>query len=182
MDGLNAAGADVFELGLVPTPVAYFAAHHLGCRSAAMITGSHNPGEYNGVKMVVADAALTGDEIQGLRRSIEDGRLASGAGRRSRTDVLDAYVERIAGDAKLARPLRVAVDCGNGVAGVVAPRLFRRLGWGPDEYETWWRRALEAQIGFVQPSSWEGEKVARLCFVNPRTTIDHVRAILGTMA
>jgi phosphomannomutase/phosphoglucomutase len=128
MDGLSAAGADVFELGLVPTPVAYFAAHHLGCRSAAMITGSHNPGEYNGVKMVVADAALTGDEIQGLRRSIEDGRLASGTGRRSRADVLDAYVERIAGDAKLARPLRVAVDCGNGVAGVVAPRLFRRLG------------------------------------------------------
>ena len=60
--------------------------------------------------------------------------------------------------------------------------LFRRLGWGPDDYETWWRRALEAQVGFVQPSSWEGEKVARLCFVNPRTTIDHVQAILGTMA
>jgi glutamate/tyrosine decarboxylase-like PLP-dependent enzyme len=59
--------------------------------------------------------------------------------------------------------------------------LFRRLGWGPEDYETWWRRALEAQVGFVQPSSWEGEKVARLCFVNPRTTIDHVRAILGTM-
>jgi glutamate/tyrosine decarboxylase-like PLP-dependent enzyme len=60
--------------------------------------------------------------------------------------------------------------------------LYRRLGWGPDNYEAWWRRALAAQIGFVQPSSWEGEKVARLCFVNPRTTIDHVRAILGTMA
>jgi len=60
--------------------------------------------------------------------------------------------------------------------------LFRRLGWEPEDYETWWRRALEAQIGFVQPSSWNGEKVARLCFVNPRTTIDHVRAILGTMA
>jgi glutamate/tyrosine decarboxylase-like PLP-dependent enzyme len=59
--------------------------------------------------------------------------------------------------------------------------LFRRLGWSPEDYEVWWRRALEAQIGFVQPSSWNGEKVARLCFVNPRTTIDHVRAILGTM-
>jgi phosphomannomutase/phosphoglucomutase len=128
MDGLNAAGADVFELGMVPTPVAYFAAHHLGCRSAAVITGSHNPGEYNGVKMVVADAALTGDEIQGLRRRIEGGQLASGTGRRSRADVLDAYVERIVGDVKLARPLRIAVDCGNGVAGVLAPRLYRRLG------------------------------------------------------
>ncbi len=60
--------------------------------------------------------------------------------------------------------------------------LFRRLGWTPEDYEAWWPRALEAQVGFVQPSSWEGEKVARLCFVNPRTTIDHVRAILGTMA
>ncbi|MGH2635022.1 MAG: pyridoxal phosphate-dependent decarboxylase family protein [Actinomycetota bacterium] len=60
--------------------------------------------------------------------------------------------------------------------------LFRRLGWGPDDYEAWWPRALEAQVGFVQPSSWAGEKVARLCFVNPRTTIDHVGAILGSMA
>jgi glutamate/tyrosine decarboxylase-like PLP-dependent enzyme len=60
--------------------------------------------------------------------------------------------------------------------------LFRRLGWEPDDYETWWRRLLDAQIAFVQPTSWRGEKVARLCFVNPTTTIDHVRAILGTMA
>jgi glutamate/tyrosine decarboxylase-like PLP-dependent enzyme len=59
--------------------------------------------------------------------------------------------------------------------------LFRRLGWGPDDYEAWWRRILDAQIAFVQPTSWEGEKVARLCFVNPSTTIDHVRAVLGTM-
>ncbi len=59
--------------------------------------------------------------------------------------------------------------------------LFRRTGWGPDDYETWWRRLLDAQIAFVQPTSWQGEKVARLCFVNPRTTLDHVRAILGTM-
>jgi glutamate/tyrosine decarboxylase-like PLP-dependent enzyme len=59
--------------------------------------------------------------------------------------------------------------------------LFRRTGWGPDDYETWWRRVLDAQIAFVQPTSWQGEKVARLCFVNPKTTIDHVRAVLGTM-
>jgi glutamate/tyrosine decarboxylase-like PLP-dependent enzyme len=60
--------------------------------------------------------------------------------------------------------------------------LFRRIGWGPQDYEAWWRRALEAQVGFVQPTTWEGERVARLCFVNPHTTIEHVRAILGTMA
>ena len=59
--------------------------------------------------------------------------------------------------------------------------VFRRLGWGSDDYETWWRRLLDAQIAFVQPTSWNGEKVARLCFVNPQTQIEHVRAILGTM-
>ncbi len=128
MDGLNAAGADVIDIGLVPTPVTYFAAHHLGCHSAAMLTGSHNPGEYNGVKMVVAGDTLTGEEIQGLRRRIESGISASGSGKRTQADVLDAYVDRIVRDVKLARPFKVAIDCGNGVAGVVAPRLFRRLG------------------------------------------------------
>ena len=60
--------------------------------------------------------------------------------------------------------------------------LFRRAGWSSDDYERWWRRVLDAQVAFVQPTSWEGERVARLCFVNPNTTIEHVRAILGTMA
>lgn len=128
MDGLNAAGADVIELGVVPTPVTYFAAQHLGCHSAVMVTGSHNPGDQNGLKMVVAGTTLTGEEIQGLRRAVEAGRFEAGAGSRRSADVLDAYVERIAGDIRLARPMRIALDCGNGVAGVVAPRLFRELG------------------------------------------------------
>jgi phosphomannomutase/phosphoglucomutase len=128
MDGLNEAGADVIELGVVPTPVTYFAAYHLGCRSAVMLTGSHNPGEYNGLKMVVAGDTLSGEEIQDLRQRVEAGRYESGAGKRSRADVLDAYVARIVGDVRLARPFRVAIDSGNGVAGVIAPRLFRELG------------------------------------------------------
>jgi len=129
VEGLIAGGADAIEIGLVPTPVTYFAAHHLGCRSAVMVTGSHNPGDYNGLKMVVAGDTLSGDEIQGLRKSIESGALpAAPAGRKSTAQVLDAYVDRIVGDAKLARPMRIAVDCGNGVAGVVAPRLLRKLG------------------------------------------------------
>ena len=128
MDGLNAAGADVIELGVVPTPVTYFAAHHLGCGNAVMVTGSHNPGQYNGLKMVVADDTLSGDRIQALRQRVEKGVFSSGSGKRTREDLLDAYVERIAGDVKLARPFRVAIDCGNGVAGVIAPRLYRRLG------------------------------------------------------
>ncbi len=128
MDGLNAAGADVIDIGVVPTPVAYFAAHHLGCGSAVMLTGSHNPGEYNGLKTVIAGTTLSGDEIQDLRKRVENGRHQSGTGKRTTADVLDAYVDRIAGDVKLARPFRVAIDSGNGVAGVIAPRLFRRLG------------------------------------------------------
>jgi phosphomannomutase / phosphoglucomutase len=126
--GLNTAGADVIDIGMAPTPLAYFAAHHLGCGSCVAVSGSHNPPEYNGLKMVVAGTTLYGEEIQRLRTRIERGELASGAGRRSTAQVLDAYVERIASDVKLARPMHVAIDCGNGVAGMLAPRLYRRLG------------------------------------------------------
>ena len=128
MDGLNAAGADVIDIGIVPTPVTYFAAHHLGCGSAVMVTGSHNPKDDNGLKTVVAGDTLSGDAIQDLRKRVESGRHRAGAGKRTTADVLDAYVDRIAGDVKLARPFKVAIDSGNGVAGVIAPRLFRRLG------------------------------------------------------
>jgi phosphomannomutase / phosphoglucomutase len=132
-EGMNAAGADVIDIGMAPTPVAYFAAHHLGCGSCVAVSGSHNPPDYNGLKMVVAGDTLYGEEIQDLRRRIEQQRLDSGAGKRSGADVLDAYVERIAGDVKLARPFRIAVDCGNGVAGMLAPRLYRRLGCEVEE-------------------------------------------------
>ncbi|TAK85518.1 MAG: phosphomannomutase/phosphoglucomutase [Betaproteobacteria bacterium] len=127
-DGLVAAGADVVDIGMAPTPLAYFAAHHLGCGSCVAVSGSHNPPQYNGLKMVVAGTTLYGDEIQELRTRIEKGQLSSGAGKRKSENVLDAYIERIAGDVKLARPFDIAVDCGNGVAGMLVPRLYRRLG------------------------------------------------------
>jgi phosphomannomutase/phosphoglucomutase len=126
--GLTAAGADVIDIGMAPTPLAYFAAHQLGCGSCVAVSGSHNPPEYNGLKIVVGGTTLYGDEIQGLRTRIERGELKSGSGKRSSADVLDAYVERIAGDVKLSRRMRIAVDCGNGVAGMLVPRLYRRLG------------------------------------------------------
>jgi phosphomannomutase/phosphoglucomutase len=128
MDGLNAAGAHAIDIGMGPTPLAYFAAHHLGCGSCVAVSGSHNPPEYNGLKIVVGGNALYGDEITGLRKRIEAGKVSSGKGKRSQADVLEAYIERIAGDVKLARKFHVAVDCGNGVAGMLAPRLYRRLG------------------------------------------------------
>jgi phosphomannomutase/phosphoglucomutase len=127
-EGLNAAGADVIDVGMAPTPIAYFAAHHLGTGSCVAVSGSHNPPQYNGLKIVVAGTTLYGDEIQELRRRIEKNQFLSGKGKKSNADVLDAYVERIAGDVKLARPFHIAVDCGNGVAGMLAPRLYRRLG------------------------------------------------------
>jgi phosphomannomutase / phosphoglucomutase len=127
-EGIVAAGGDVIDIGMAPTPVVYFAAHHLGTGSCVAVTGSHNPPDYNGLKMVIAGATLWGEDVQRVRRTIERAELASGSGRRSSADVIDAYVERIAGDVKLARPFRLAVDCGNGVAGMLAPRLYRRLG------------------------------------------------------
>jgi phosphomannomutase/phosphoglucomutase len=128
MEGLVSAGANAIDIGMGPTPLAYFAAHHLGCGSCVAVSGSHNPPQYNGLKMVVGGDALYGDDIQDLRKRIEQRKFATGSGKKTTADVLDAYVERIAGDVKLARKFHVAIDCGNGVAGMLAPRLFKRLG------------------------------------------------------
>ncbi len=127
-EGIAASGANVFDVGMVPTPVTYFAAHHLGCGNAVMLTGSHNPPDYNGIKMVIAGNTLSGDAIQDLRKRAESGRVSTGAGTIERREVARAYVARIVGDIQLARPMKIAIDCGNGVAGVLGPELFRRLG------------------------------------------------------
>jgi len=129
MAGIRASGVDVAEIGMAATPIAYFAAHELGCGSAVAVTGSHNPPDYNGLKMVLAGTTLSGEDIQRLRRRIETGDLARGkAGRHRRADVREAYLRRIGSDVRLARPMKIAVDCGNGVAGATAGELYRRLG------------------------------------------------------
>lgn len=127
-EGICAAGIDVVDIGCVPTPVTYFAAHQLGCHSCVSVTGSHNPPDYNGLKMVIGGETLAGEAIQALKARIEAGNLKSGQGKRSEADVRTAYVDRIVQDVKLARPLKIVMDCGNGVAGAVAPELFKRLG------------------------------------------------------
>ena len=127
-EGIAASGANVIDIGMVPTPVTYFAAYHLGCGSAVMLTGSHNPPDYNGIKMVIDGNTLSGDAIQDLRMRIETGRVASGRGTVEQRDVSEAYLSRITGDVKLARPMKIAIDCGNGVTGGLAPRLYRMLG------------------------------------------------------
>ena len=128
MDGICAAGCDAIDVGCVPTPVTYFAAYELGCNSCVSVTGSHNPPDYNGLKMVIGGTTLALDAIQNLKARIEAGDLKHGKGERRSADVKSAYVEKIVGDVKLARPLKIVMDCGNGVAGAVAPELFKRLG------------------------------------------------------
>ena len=126
--GLNTAGCDVIDIGRVPTPVLYFATHHLGTQSGVSITGSHNPPDYNGLKIVLAGETLAGEAIQALRARLLRNDLARGRGRVAHQDVARAYLARVVGDVKLTRKLRVAVDCGNGVAGELAPALLRQLG------------------------------------------------------
>ncbi|MEO5736636.1 MAG: phosphomannomutase/phosphoglucomutase [Variovorax sp.] len=128
IQGLVATGVEVIDIGAVTTPMLYFAAHTL-CRSGIQVTGSHNPKDYNGFKMVLGGRAIYGDEIQGLRHVMEAGSatLAEGGSVRQ-VDVLPEYVKRIVGDIKLARPMKIVVDSGNGIAGASAPAIFRAIG------------------------------------------------------
>ncbi|MDR6153435.1 phosphomannomutase [Acidovorax delafieldii] len=128
IQGLVEAGIEVIDVGLVTTPLLYFAASTL-CSSGIQVTGSHNPKDYNGFKMVLNGRAIYGDEIQALRRTMEQEswQLVPGGAVRH-VDVLPAYRERIVGDVKLARRLKIVVDCGNGIAGASAPAIFRALG------------------------------------------------------
>ena len=132
-DGIRAAGANVIDVGMVATPMVYFAAHHFATHCAVMVTGSHNPPDYNGLKMVINGETLAMQAIQDLRERITAQRYASGSGSYEARDIAAAYLERIVSDIKLARPMKIVVDCGNGSPGAFAPTLFRRLGCTVEE-------------------------------------------------
>jgi phosphomannomutase/phosphoglucomutase len=125
--GIQKSGINVVDVGMVATPMTYFAAFQLKTDCAVMITGSHNPPNYNGLKMVLAGETLSGETIQKLRTRIEQNDLAHGNGRYSQYDIAPEYLARIIGDIKLARPLNITVDCGNGVAGDFAAKLYRGI-------------------------------------------------------
>jgi len=128
--GLVASGVDVIDIGLATTPMLYFAASTL-CSSGIQVTGSHNPKDYNGFKMVLAGRAIYGEQIQALRRQMEEvgtGTPAAKPGTIRNVNILAPYRDRIVGDVKLARPMKIVVDSGNGVAGASAPGIFRALG------------------------------------------------------
>ena len=129
--GLASTGIDVVDLGAVTTPMLYYvaatrAAH--GCRSGIQITGSHNPKDYNGFKMVLGGRAIYGADIQRLRERMEAEDYAKGHGRTGSMDVTAEYTARIVGDCRIARPLKIVVDSGNGIPGATAPAILRALG------------------------------------------------------
>lgn len=130
IEGLRKAGRNVIDIGLAPTPVAYFAAYHLRTGSSVAVTGSHNPPDYNGFKIVVGGQTLSGDAITDLYERIRDNRLfvANARGDLQQRDVSADYIQRIADDVQLERPLKVVVDAGNGVAGDIAPQLLEAIG------------------------------------------------------
>lgn len=134
--GLMQGGVNAIDVGMVPTPLVYFATHTQKTGSGVAITGSHNPPNYNGFKMMMGGKTLHGDDIQKLKHSmarLDAGATHSTQGSRSTLELLDTYVERVASDVKLARPMKIAIDCGNGVGGVVAAQLFKALGCAVDE-------------------------------------------------
>ncbi|HIJ21966.1 MAG: phosphomannomutase/phosphoglucomutase [Gammaproteobacteria bacterium] len=128
MSGLKNSGMEVIDVGMVPTPVIYFAAVHLNAGSCVAVTGSHNPPNYNGLKIVAAGETLSADAIQDLYRRVVEEDWVSGDGSIRSVEIIPDYIERITGDIKPERPLNLIVDCGNGVAGNSAPDLLRKLG------------------------------------------------------
>ena len=130
--GILSTGLDVIDIGMVPTPVVYFGTFELNTGNGVAVTGSHNPPDYNGLKMVVGKDALYGEAIAALRQTIASGALsaapAGAPGALRQVDLSDRYLARITSDVRLSRPMKIAIDCGNGVAGALAPRLFRALG------------------------------------------------------
>lgn len=126
--GLVSCGIDVVDIGLVPTPLLYFSVFHLNTDGGIMITGSHNPGEYNGFKVCVGKSTIHGEEILQIRDIVKKGDFAKGAGKTTKTEVIPAYIDYVSQSVKLKRPVNVVVDSGNGMGGIVAPALYRKMG------------------------------------------------------
>ena len=128
INGIASTGCDVVDIGAVPTGVLYFAAYEIGSATGVMVTGSHNPPEYNGIKMVIGGTTQSGDQITDIYRRIKSGSVRVGKGNVSQQDMLSRYREKISSDIQLQRPLKVIADCGNGIGGVVAADVLRDIG------------------------------------------------------
>jgi len=126
--GINSTGCDVIDIGMVPTPVAYFSLHHLKPDGGVMITGSHNPSEFNGFKISNGLHSLYGESIQELRRLIDSNDFELGSGKLSKENVLEEYIQDIFDRVKVSRSVKVVIDGGNGCFGIVGPKLLKRIG------------------------------------------------------
>lgn len=126
--GLKASGCHVVDIGMVPTPLVYYGTYTKAATSGVMITGSHNPPEYNGFKIMIAGETLSGERIQQLYQRIKTNDFSSGHGTSTQVDIEQDYIDRIKSDIKLDKPLNVVIDAGNGVAGNIAPKLYEQLG------------------------------------------------------
>jgi phosphomannomutase/phosphoglucomutase len=127
-DGLKSTGCHVVDIGMVPTPLVYYATYTKATSSGVMVTGSHNPPEYNGFKIMIAGETLSGERIQALYTRIQTQDFSTGHGTSTKVDIEDDYIECVAAGIKLDKPLHIVIDAGNGVAGNIAPKLFERLG------------------------------------------------------
>ena len=126
--GFLATGCNVIDIGQVPTPALYFATKEFGTGTGVQVTGSHNPPDYNGLKMMINGTTLSGELIQKVKHRVLEKNFVEGEGFFERREILDVYCDRIVSDVNLERPLKVVIDCGNGVGGCVAPELFRKIG------------------------------------------------------
>ncbi|MBI5042263.1 MAG: phosphomannomutase/phosphoglucomutase [Nitrospirae bacterium] len=130
--GLSAAGMEIIDIGVCPTPILYFSIHHLKADGGVMITGSHNPPEFNGFKLAIGKETIYGDKIQEVRRIIEGGKFEKGKGSVSNYNIVQDYLNYLknnfSGFCKSKRPLKIVVDCGNGTAGIAAPKILQELG------------------------------------------------------
>jgi len=127
-DGLRASGVNVVDIGVAASPVVYYSSYSMGIPSCIAITGSHNPPDYNGYKMVVDGTTLSSQRIQALKQRILDKDFSVGAGDYRQQEIIDDYIARIVNDVKPDRALKIVIDCGNGVAGATAPQVFRQIG------------------------------------------------------
>ena len=128
IEGILSSGCDVLDVGAVPTGVLYYAAHELARGSGVMITGSHNPPDYNGFKIMIGGDTLHGDAISDIYTRIQAGEFSAGEGEIEQRDVVQDYIDRIASDIKVEKPMRVVIDCGNGIGGVCAAETLRAVG------------------------------------------------------
>jgi len=127
-EGIQSTGCNVINIGTVPTPLLYFSTHKLSASSGVMITGSHNPANYNGFKLVNNKRTISGEEIQQIKLQVFEQKFVVGKGTEEKIEVVDMYIKELKSNTEIQRPIKLAIDCGNGAASVLAQEAYESLG------------------------------------------------------